>query len=125
MLCSTFFKLLKIQTKLSCSVGFSNEANVYIHWPYCRRKCNYCNFNKYLEKESEREKMVACLVKEWTTLKTQEGITGAQTIFFGGGTPSLMKPSDVEKILRQAKILWPSFGNCFSSILIYSFSSLM
>ena len=59
MLCSTFFKLLKIQTKLSCSVGFSNEANVYIHWPYCRRKCNYCNFNKYLEKESEREKMVA------------------------------------------------------------------
>ncbi len=88
--------------------GYSNVANVYIHWPYCRRKCNYCNFNKYLDARETavtRERLVACLVKEWTTLRDQEGITRAQTVFFGGGTPSLMEPQAVETVLRKMQIV--------------------
>jgi coproporphyrinogen III oxidase-like Fe-S oxidoreductase len=91
------------RTRLFLSADYSNEANVYIHWPYCRRKCNYCNFNKYIESEADRDQMVSCLKKEWATLKSRENITKVQTVFFGGGTPSLMKPKDVEKILRSAK----------------------
>jgi oxygen-independent coproporphyrinogen-3 oxidase len=78
---------------------------VYVHWPYCRRNCNYCNFNKYLLNGADSDRMVACLVREWDTVKTQEGITKAKTVFFGGGTPSLMRPNDVEKVLRTVKII--------------------
>ncbi len=86
-------------------VGFCNAANVYVHWPYCRRKCNYCNFNKYVEAAgADRERMVACLVREWATVRAEEGITKASTVFFGGGTPSLMDPGDVEKILRRLNL---------------------
>jgi hypothetical protein len=48
--------------------------------------------------------MVACLVREWATVRAEEGITKASTVFFGGGTPSLMDPGDVEKILRKFKL---------------------
>ena len=54
---------------------------------------------------ADRERMVACLMREWETVKVEEGITKASTVFFGGGTPSLMYPEDVEKILRRAKFM--------------------
>ena len=77
-----------------------NSANVYIHWPYCKKRCSYCNFNKYVVDRVDHERMVSCLVREWRTCSQRLGVESVDTIFFGGGTPSLMRPADIQHIVR-------------------------
>ena len=79
---------------------------MYIHWPYCVKRCSYCNFNKYLLKPltdktnsvlSNEKRMVECLKVEAETIITRiAGVKSISSIFFGGGTPSLMNPSSIK-----------------------------
>jgi len=83
---------------------------LYVHWPYCARICPYCDFNVVRDRGRKIEQ--AHLVEAMLTdMRTQADLTGPRplaSIFFGGGTPSLMEPDAVARIIAQAKILWPS-----------------
>jgi oxygen-independent coproporphyrinogen III oxidase len=79
---------------------------LYIHIPFCKRKCNYCDFVSYAGKEDLIDDYVEVLCKEITALTRQHETRpplplgeGNNTIFFGGGTPTLFEPRHFEKIL--------------------------
>ncbi len=77
-----------------------NLASVYVHWPFCRRRCNYCAFNKYIPgrrgQNMDHDAMAAALATEAATLLKLAGTDCVTSVFFGGGTPSLMRAKDVE-----------------------------
>ena len=81
---------------------------VYIHWPYCARICPYCDFNVYRAKgrEAQAAQLTDAIVAD---LQAQAEITGPRrlvSIFFGGGTPSLMQPEWVARIIATVRALW-------------------
>ena len=79
----------------------SRAFGIYVHWPFCVSKCPYCDFNSHVATEAVDGGLWAdALVREFETLLTQHETLGApSSIFFGGGTPSLMPPSGVAAIL--------------------------
>ncbi|XP_050390545.1 radical S-adenosyl methionine domain-containing protein 1, mitochondrial [Patella vulgata] len=83
------------------------HAALYVHWPYCRKRCPYCNFNKYINEDVNEERMKNCLTKELDTLLEKSCINKLTTVFFGGGTPSLASPDTVKAVIDRAK----SHGN--------------
>lgn len=85
---------------------------VYVHWPYCARICPYCDFN--VVRDRGRALQQAALVDAIVAdLESQAALLGPRrltSIFFGGGTPSLMDPAWVERLIAVAARLWPSAG---------------
>uniref|UniRef100_UPI004038C617 radical S-adenosyl methionine domain-containing protein 1, mitochondrial n=1 Tax=Callospermophilus lateralis TaxID=76772 RepID=UPI004038C617 len=78
----------------------SRRAAVYVHWPYCEKRCSYCNFNKYIPRGVEEAAMRNCLVTEVQTLLRLSGVQRVESVFFGGGTPSLASPHTVAAVLE-------------------------
>ena len=81
---------------------------VYVHWPYCAKICPYCDFNVFKAKgrEAEGADLARAIVAD---LEGQARLTGPRelvSIFFGGGTPSLMDPEVVGEIIAAARRLW-------------------
>ncbi len=75
-------------------------ASIYLHIPFCERKCLYCDF--YSVTNTERvEIFLAALTREIELCKDSQGGAPFETIFFGGGTPSLLAPAQVERILSH------------------------
>lgn len=91
-----------------------NEARInaplalYVHWPFCVSKCPYCDFNSHvrasIDQNEWRDALLADLAHE-ASLLPQRRLT---SIFFGGGTPSLMAPSTVEAVIAAARDHWPA-----------------
>ena len=79
---------------------------LYVHWPFCVSKCPYCDFNSHVRAEIDqdewREALLADLAHEARILPGRS----LTSIFFGGGTPSLMNPSIVEAVIDAAASLW-------------------
>ena len=84
------------------------ELGVYVHWPYCARICPYCDFNVVRDRgRSEEQAALADAIV--ADLESQRALTGERallSIFFGGGTPSLMDPAQVARVIETAKRLW-------------------
>ena len=80
------------------------NLSLYIHWPFCQHKCPYCDFNSYASKTHDCEDFGRALCEEMTHMSklipTKRALT---SIFFGGGTPSLMPPSIVGAIIDHAE----------------------
>ncbi|XP_051905490.1 radical S-adenosyl methionine domain-containing protein 1, mitochondrial isoform X1 [Hippocampus zosterae] len=76
------------------------EASLYVHWPYCLKRCSYCNFNKYIPKDDNNHIVSQCLQQEVGTLLQLSQVSCVTSVFFGGGTPSLAHPSTVSDILE-------------------------
>ena len=75
------------------------QTGVYLHIPFCRSRCSYCDFATDVYKSAEIvESYVCALVKEIETFPVEETV---DTIYFGGGTPSLLSPAQLEKILSE------------------------
>lgn len=73
---------------------------VYVHWPFCAAKCPYCDFNSHVRHTPVDEpRFAAALARELATVARWHGARPAQTVFFGGGTPSLMAPETVGRVL--------------------------
>lgn len=83
--------------------------SLYIHIPYCFHKCPYCDFNTYaVSKAPEREYTEALLAElDFYAAKTEWRGRAIQTIFFGGGTPSLFQPETIARILRSVRQKFP------------------
>ncbi|XP_034496606.1 radical S-adenosyl methionine domain-containing protein 1, mitochondrial isoform X2 [Ailuropoda melanoleuca] len=77
-----------------------SRAALYVHWPYCEKRCSYCNFNKYIPRGVEEAAMRSCLVTEAQTLLRLSGVQRVESVFFGGGTPSLASPNTVAAVLE-------------------------
>ncbi|NXW89998.1 RSAD1 protein, partial [Alopecoenas beccarii] len=69
-------------------------------WPYCRKRCSYCNFNKYVVPAVDEAAVRACLVQEARTLLRLSQVQSVTSIFFGGGTPSLASPHTIAAVLE-------------------------
>lgn len=78
------------------------EIGLYIHIPFCKSKCYYCDFNSYANKEGFIEKYVESIKKE---LK-EENVNDytIKTIYIGGGTPSILDEQYIEEILNEINI---------------------
>ncbi|XP_063816771.1 radical S-adenosyl methionine domain-containing protein 1, mitochondrial [Pseudophryne corroboree] len=87
----------------SCLQGMyttEEEAAVYVHWPYCEKRCTYCNFNKYIAQSDNEDAIRFCLVQEARTLIQLSQVRRVSSVFFGGGTPSLASPSTINAVLE-------------------------
>jgi oxygen-independent coproporphyrinogen-3 oxidase len=80
---------------------------VYIHWPYCARVCPYCDFNVVRDRgQVEQAALAAAIVRDLEGQAALLGPRGLVSIFFGGGTPSLMAPDWIAAIIETARALW-------------------
>ena len=81
---------------------------VYVHWPFCASKCPYCDFNSHVRHDPPDEaRYVAAFKAELDHMAALAPGRTVDTIFFGGGTPSLMKPETVGAILDHIGAKWP------------------
>jgi oxygen-independent coproporphyrinogen-3 oxidase len=81
---------------------------VYVHWPFCAAKCPYCDFNSHVHRGAYDEAaFVDAYEREIAWFAQQAPGRRVQSIFFGGGTPSLMDPRSVEAILGSIARHWP------------------
>jgi putative oxygen-independent coproporphyrinogen III oxidase len=89
-------------------VKFMRNFGLYLHWPFCLSKCPYCDFNSYVAGALQEERWEKALLKEMKALsEMMEEEGGLSTIFFGGGTPSLMSPRLVGRLIEGAQGFWP------------------
>ena len=79
---------------------------LYIHWPFCLAKCPYCDFNSHVRDSVDNAAWQAALLAEMRHEHSVSGGEALDSIFFGGGTPSLMPPALVERLLMEAQALW-------------------
>lgn len=80
---------------------------IYIHWPFCAAKCPYCDFNSHVRHQAvDQDRFATAFESELTHFADLTKGRRVQSIFFGGGTPSLMKPQTVERILTKVSGLW-------------------
>ena len=80
---------------------------VYVHWPFCLSKCPYCDFNSHVRHGGVDEaRFVRAVTREIATTAERIGRRSVASIFFGGGTPSLMQPSSVQAILDAIAKHW-------------------
>ncbi|MEM8725206.1 MAG: radical SAM family heme chaperone HemW [Pseudomonadota bacterium] len=79
---------------------------LYIHWPFCAKKCPYCDFNSHVRETVDVAAWQTALLADMRVESEAAGGEVLTSIFFGGGTPSLMPPSLVETLLHEAEALW-------------------
>ena len=86
---------------------------VYVHWPFCLSKCPYCDFNSHVRAHAvDEERFVAAFRTELTHRAKLTPGRSVSSIFFGGGTPSLMKPGTVAGILDAIAANWTVQPDC-------------
>jgi oxygen-independent coproporphyrinogen-3 oxidase len=94
----------------------NKSLSVYIHYPFCKSKCPYCDFNSHVREGIEHEKFLHAYEKELEFFAKKIGQREVKTIFFGGGTPSLMPIFLVEGILKKISELWTVKADCEISL---------
>jgi oxygen-independent coproporphyrinogen-3 oxidase len=80
---------------------------LYIHWPFCVAKCPYCDFNSHVRERIDAERWHASYLASLQRAADEIGPRRLASIFFGGGTPSLMPPRTVAALIDHARALWP------------------
>lgn len=89
-----------------------SDLALYVHWPYCARICPYCDFNVVRDR-GRTEEQAALADAILADMEAQAALTGPRrlaSIFFGGGTPSLMPPEAVAAVIDRARTLFPPRG---------------
>ena len=79
---------------------------LYIHWPFCAAKCPYCDFNSHVRDRVDEARFRAALRRELAHEAARLGRRPLASIFFGGGTPSLMSPETVAALIEDARSLF-------------------
>ncbi|WP_119302616.1 radical SAM family heme chaperone HemW [Dongia deserti] len=84
---------------------------IYIHWPFCRLKCPYCDFNSHVRERIDHARWRSALLRELEHYARDTQGRTVTSIFFGGGTPSLMEPETVAALIARARDLWRIAGD--------------
>ncbi len=79
---------------------------VYVHWPFCLAKCPYCDFNSHVRKTVDQAAWREALLVEIRESAALTGPRQVDTVFFGGGTPSLMPPETIAAIIAEIDKVW-------------------
>ncbi|MFV0625891.1 MAG: radical SAM family heme chaperone HemW [Alphaproteobacteria bacterium] len=82
------------------------KFGVYIHWPFCLSKCPYCDFFSQISKNTSQAEIIETYLKDldfYHQLTSDKKVT---SIFFGGGTPSLIEPKNIEKVIKYIHKKW-------------------
>lgn len=79
---------------------------LYVHWPFCQSKCPYCDFNSHVTAQIDQDVWREAYLSELRRYAKETPNRVLSSIFFGGGTPSLMPPSTVAAIIDEATRLW-------------------
>src|SRR5512144_2110290 len=93
-------------------IKFMTYAGVYLHIPFCRSRCSYCDFATGMYEGALAERYVAAVISEianWREVKTPSPV---DTIYFGGGTPSLLTPAQTENILTRVRSHFEIVDGC-------------
>jgi putative oxygen-independent coproporphyrinogen III oxidase len=80
---------------------------LYLHWPFCASKCPYCDFNSHVSAEIDQNRWMRAYLSEIERVGAETKDRVLNTVFFGGGTPSLMDPELVQAILDKIRATWP------------------
>jgi len=81
---------------------------IYVHWPFCLSKCPYCDFNSHVREHVDERRWRSALLGELAHYAAETPTRKVTSVFFGGGTPSLMDPETVAAIIACVKALWPT-----------------
>jgi putative oxygen-independent coproporphyrinogen III oxidase len=84
----------------------SEPLGVYVHWPFCKSKCPYCDFNSHVRDGVDQDRWRKALLIELEHAAREAPDRRVETMFFGGGTPSLMEPGTVAEVITRTKQLW-------------------
>lgn len=84
---------------------------IYVHWPFCQSKCPYCDFNSHVREAIDETAWADALVTETAHMAELAPGRTVTSIFFGGGTPSLMAPETVGAVLDSIAAHWPVSGD--------------
>jgi len=87
------------------------DLAVYIHWPFCLSKCPYCDFNSHVAETIDHERWRDALLAELSHVAAQLPDRTIVSIFFGGGTPSLMDPATSAALIDAIAGHWPLAGD--------------
>ena len=85
---------------------------LYIHWPFCKIKCPYCDFNSYKRESTSQSQWLKAYLKALEFWSSRLDKREINSIFFGGGTPSLLEPDFVAMVLQKTFSLWSINSNC-------------
>lgn len=98
---------------MACSPSVASRPNLpdggfalYVHWPFCRAKCPYCDFNSHVRAEVDHARWARALTAELDHMAALTPGRELRSIFFGGGTPSLMAPATVAAVIDRAAARW-------------------
>ena len=80
-----------------------NHAGVYIHIPFCRSRCSYCDFATGMYESALTQRYVTAIISEIENWREVEERAQVDTIYFGGGTPSLLTPAQIESVLTAVR----------------------
>jgi putative oxygen-independent coproporphyrinogen III oxidase len=83
-----------------------SELALYIHWPFCKSKCPYCDFNSHVREGVEDARWRNALLAELDHWARETEGARVTTVFFGGGTPSLMEPATVAALIERIESRW-------------------
>ena len=95
----------------STNISCSRPLGIYIHWPFCVSKCPYCDFNSHVAEKIDQDRWRNALLQELDHFAQRTGghMGGniVTSVFFGGGTPSLMEPHVAAALIAAVQAHWP------------------
>jgi oxygen-independent coproporphyrinogen-3 oxidase len=86
----------------------SERFGVYIHWPFCLSKCPYCDFNSHVAEKIDQAAWREALLRELDEGAERTKGRTVTSVFFGGGTPSLMDPATTAALIERVHARWPA-----------------
>ncbi|HAG52606.1 MAG TPA: coproporphyrinogen III oxidase [Alphaproteobacteria bacterium] len=91
------------------------NLSIYVHWPWCKSKCPYCDFNSHSYKQYDEDEYIACVLAEldrvYANLHDSQKSQKVCSIYFGGGTPSLMQAKSIGLVIDKIKSLFDLTDN--------------
>jgi putative oxygen-independent coproporphyrinogen III oxidase len=96
-----------VPDKTGLHAAAAEPFGVYVHWPFCLSKCPYCDFNSHVSSKVDHARWRTALTEELRYFKALAPERTVSSIFFGGGTPSLMEPETVDAVISEIRRLWP------------------
>jgi putative oxygen-independent coproporphyrinogen III oxidase len=89
------------------SLPVDGGFGIYLHWPFCRSKCPYCDFNSHVREQVDQARWRQALLAELEHYAEATAGRRLDSVFFGGGTPSLMPPATVAALIERIAQHWP------------------
>ena len=97
-------------TAVKAESGGGQDApgfGLYVHWPFCKSKCPYCDFNSHVRESVDQGRWRRALLSDLRHAAGRSKDQRVTSVFFGGGTPSLMPPETVAAVIEEIGRLWP------------------